>query len=71
MVFMTKQTARNNKFLAGVKRMMNHKIYPIVARKLNAEGQDAALAYLKTWFNNPDAVTVEFFVKFEGFGGDQ
>ena len=57
---MTKQTAKNNKFLAGVKRLMNHKIYASTSRKLNEEGQDAALSYLKTFFNDPDEITVVF-----------
>jgi hypothetical protein len=54
-----KQTAGNNRFLAGVKRLMNAKIYRETARLLNAEGTDAALAFLNRYFRNP--MTAEQF----------
>jgi len=54
-----KQTAANNPFLAGVKVIMNQKIFAHAARDLNSEGEAAALKYLQQFFSVP--VSVEFF----------
>jgi hypothetical protein len=47
-----RQTAGNNKSLASVKRHMNAKIYKRVADLYNAEGRDAARAWLGQFFND-------------------
>ena len=65
----SKVTARNNLFLAGVKRMMNGKIFAKVSAVVNEDGEEAGLAYLQQYFRIP--VTIEFFVNFEGFKGNQ
>jgi hypothetical protein len=56
-----KQTAGNNKFLAGVKAHMNKPIFAHTARIVNAEGEAAALAYLQQFFLN--SISAEFFRK--------
>ena len=61
-----KQTAGNNKFLAGVKKHMNHKIYAQAAKILNADGQPAALLYLQQFFSKP--LPAEYFTEFQGIG---
>ena len=66
---MVKQTERNNKFLAGVKRLVNHKDYINTLRIFNTEGSDAALTYLKPLFKNPDAVNYKLFEFFSNFNG--
>lgn len=63
---MPKQTARNNQFLAGVKRYMNPKIYHIVSTSLNHDGPEMALAKLRKYFRNPEKVDMAFFERFTG-----
>lgn len=73
-VYGVKQTSRNNEFLAGVKKMMNAKIYSRTLAILNANpfpagmggGEKAALTYLQQYFNKP--IVREMFVGFTGFG---
>jgi hypothetical protein len=47
-----RQTAGNNRSLASVKRHMNGEIFRRVADLYNAEGRDAARAYLGAYFND-------------------
>lgn len=71
---MKKQTARNNELLAGVKKMMNAKIYLRTMHLVNADpspngmggGEGAAVMYLQQYFNKP--ITRDLFVGFKGFG---
>jgi hypothetical protein len=56
----TKQTAANNKFLAAVKKLMNHKIYAETARLMNVDGQDTAVVYLQQFSTN--SITAESFI---------
>jgi hypothetical protein len=63
-----RQTARNNKLLAGVKRMMNAKIYARTVQLVNAPtgesegwrtyGQLSAVAYLQQFFSMPISAEV-------------
>jgi hypothetical protein len=46
----TKQTAANNAFLRRVKSAMNKAIYTQTSYQLNANGQEAANAYLRQYF---------------------
>lgn len=48
-----RQTAANNALLAKVKRVMNGKIFKRAGEILNAEGEDAARAYLQQFFSRP------------------
>ena len=43
----SKQTARNNTFLANAKRTWNVPIFKRVSAIMNAEGKQAAIAYLQ------------------------
>ena len=71
---MKRQTARNNEFLAGVKRMMNAKIYARTCKLMNSDpfpngmggGEGAAVMYLQQFFINP--ISRDMFVGFDGFG---
>ena len=57
-----KQTARNNKLLADVKRTLNARIYRHAMEEMNWAGEEACLAYLQRFFNRP--VSAEFFERF-------
>jgi hypothetical protein len=45
-----KQTARNNAFLAQVKKTMNRKIFKTVSEIVNAQGQEEAQKYIAQFF---------------------
>jgi hypothetical protein len=61
----TKQTAKNNKFLQGVKKIMGAKIYAKTLELVNISGTHAAVEYLQYFFNAP--VSVERFENSETF----
>ena len=48
----TKQTARNNTNLARVKGYFHSEIYKNVLMAYNAEGREAAMAYVGLFFND-------------------
>jgi hypothetical protein len=54
-----KQTARNNAFLADVKKLMNRKIFRKVSEILNAYGQDEAQEYLAQFFGAENRAVLE------------
>lgn len=54
-----RQTTANNAFLAGVKRLMNGKIYKHALMLVNYDGEAAAVEYLQQFFRRP--VSVAFF----------
>jgi ABC-type enterochelin transport system substrate-binding protein len=54
-----KQTAGNNKLLAGVKAVMNKQVFAHAAQLVNAGGEAAALSYLQQFFTAP--VSEELF----------
>lgn len=62
-----KQTSANNKFLAAVKKMMNHKIYKRTMQLLNTPGSELsggmpqALVYLQQFFTVP--INEKFFLE--------
>ncbi len=47
------QTAANNAFLAKVKRVWNTDIFRATSRAMNADGHEAAVAYLQQYTTEP------------------
>lgn len=48
-----KQTAANNELLATTKKAMNAKVYKEASRIMNADGEQATLDYLQSFFSIP------------------
>jgi hypothetical protein len=63
----THKTARNSHFLAMVKRIFNAKVFKHTSFLLNTDGDDAARAYLRTFFAAPSDANLEAFIA-EHFG---
>lgn len=59
----TKQTAANNADLARIKKAMNGPIFKRASEIYNADGRDAAMAYMGQFFNDEsrDGVLSELF----------
>jgi hypothetical protein len=57
-----KQTAANNAFLAKIKRIFNAKMFKRASEILNADGEDAARAFIATFYRDPTDANLDTFI---------